>query len=315
MPSRTPDNPECTNMSFYDLAHNAIRAGYSEMGAAIQLSDKIARYRDTVARLSLKNSNSAEKLVDLTARMRVELSDNAQELSNQWIDNPAVSYRIAAHVAMQGVFMDQLVLTPALFSYGPKNEEARTMRQVLNTDLYAAASSYAQSLHLETPSRTRSKQLKRERPVAIREAIVLAVISRAENPDEQILPVLFATDQQMTHAEYFGFGANGAVQQAKVHTAHTTDYLPEAVTAPGYAVVTSNDLGLGADRIPWRMAGTGTATLIALKHDLAGEGDTIMGTSQVGAAEGILQIQNTVSGLLRSKLCDYDFSQPTIPPL
>jgi hypothetical protein len=63
------------------------------------------------------------------------------------------------------------------------------------------------------------------------------------------------------------------------------------------------------------VAGTSTATLIALKHDLAGKSDAILGANQVSASEGILQIQNTVSGLLRNKLCNYDFNQPTIPPL
>lgn len=309
MPTSSFHSREKASPSFYDLQARAFRRGHNAVAEAIQLSDNIAHVRNYAVQLVTQEGATIEEVVDTTAPGRTEQTSLAERFKARYGDEKRHD-RLTNIVTMQGMFIDHMVLTPALMAYGVHDREARQTRQDLNIGLYEALGAHALQFNPKRLFTSGAEKL--EQTVSIREVVLFALGARSENPDMQVMPALFRSTDQDTHAEFFAYSNAGVVQHAAVHLTSTEETIPDDLQ--NILPLTTRDLGLGSSANPWRHFRINSPTLVALQKEYNGEANTVMGHHNVTVGDGLNSVEQNVISVLRGALTLYDLEEPVAPP-
>lgn len=311
MPTNSPASHEGSHNSFSNLRNRAFRQGREATAEAIRLSDSVAHTRNHAVQLVVRELASVEELVDTTALERTEQASDAQRFQKKYGTSDSRTQRLAHIVTLQSIFLDHMVLTPALFAYGPHNQEARDFRKALDVGLYEALGEHAMQF---IPKKVYTSEIERAGQTAsIREVMLLALGARSENPDAQVIPALFGDINQNAHAEFFTYSNVGTVQHAAIHLTSTTETIPGDL--PNMVAFTNRDLGLGATGNPWRDIRVGNSSLVALQKEHQGEASTRMGPHNITIGGGLDSVEQNVMSVLRGSLTLYDLEEPVAPPV
>ncbi len=299
----TPAEHVITPAQFYEHARIAHKANQPQLSEIIELGGNIAIAREVALEMA-SDVKSPDFVLRETAENREELRADAQILAGRCSSKKLLelSPLVLTRLSLYDIFVDQMVLAPALFSYPPDDEQARSARVMIQEDTFEDTREIA--IRLSRQADTSVKANRSSRGEAVREATMLSLVCRAQDPDSLLVPAAFAHVDQAAQTEYFTYDSHGELGYAAVRTTQIETTGPDDLT-----YVSARQLGVQPHAFPWGMMRSGGA-IIAMQNEKQGSGSKTYGVDHVTARDGLNTVYTNLHNNLRSKLGPFPPAEP-----
>lgn len=287
--------------TFFELAKET-RSDDPLAARAIEIAGTIAELRHYSYELALERALPPTEISKTTKDERHALRRQTKQLQAMYDRLPGgENRRTAIRLALQAICIEKLVLTPALQTYPPGNDSAKTALHDAGSAWMAIRSmaSKARDYAVDHPDDIHALH-------TVTELTLFGLANRETNTAVEVLPTPVGVRHGI-EAELFLQAPNNQVQHTYVHAAFIA---LQSQNIPGRAAIGRRELGLAPHAEPWRS--TEYATIQAFDTEYA---SLCSGHPQLETIQKLNDLQVMVANQLAATAVPYALETAlAVPP-